>query len=297
LPSLNRTMKTARALSRIFSINVFLYTLFFCFSLLFTHPSVTTATPEATAAVKQERISLNKQFVLNVHVAWQGQAEDFIVVPPEPSLPEGLELVASSFTSSVQDERHGVSYAYVLGAQKKGHFTLDPIKVPYWAKGSEQENFVLTNQVSFDVVSFAFFRSGRMWLPTAGCIGIIGIIILAVFIRDRRRGTKKSASEGTAPCDMQCVMEKLQQCKQAKLQGDPVLFFQNACSAAEMLYKEDPASIGSFKDLLERVRFGGHRPPAEEIERFLRQLEKRAETLFPSKKNREDEYKKYCETP
>ncbi len=47
-----------------------------------------------------------------------------------------------------------------------------------------------------------------------------------------------------------------------------------------MVAPQDTALTDSLAAMLEKVQFGGFRPPAEEIERLLRQLEKSAGGLI-----------------
>ncbi len=86
----------------------------------------------------------------------------------------------------------------------------------------------------------------------------------------------------------------LQICRQSRLQGDHAGFCTAALDLARMVAPQDSALTGTLAAMLEKVQFGGVRPPAEEIERLLRQLEKSSGVLLSGNKKNEPDYQKYC---
>ena len=88
--------------------------------------------------------------------------------------------------------------------------------------------------------------------------------------------------------------DSLQHCRQCKLRGDYAGFYQTALDCARMVAPQDTALTGSLAAMFEKVQFGGFRPPAEEIERVLRQLEKSSGWLINGDKNNGLDYQKYC---
>ena len=57
---------------------------------------------------------------------------------------------------------------------------------------------------------------------------------------------------------------------------------------------DDKTFIDSAGDMLEKIQFGGYRPPAEEVDRIFRQLEKRIGEITSQNKQKDLEYLKYC---
>jgi len=124
--------------------------------LFFSTAISVCAAPHVSIVLENTTIRINKPFDLSINVSWDGDADEYIIAPPELELPEGVEKISSSFISSARLNTHLIKYRYILKAQKKGAVTLTPVQIKYWGTGSKQESVVSTEEVSFNVVLFTF---------------------------------------------------------------------------------------------------------------------------------------------
>jgi hypothetical protein len=287
-------MQTVKGLLKIYSNKRHFFLVFFCLCFYFTHTSLALASLGVATTVKPSRISVNNKFDLLINISWQGDAEDYIVVPPEPELPEAITKVSASFSSTVSENKYLIKYHYILKAEKKGEFTLKPQKIKYWARGSDQENVLLTDGVSLEVVRFAFLDPGFMWYIIITVAVLFGIVIALAITTNQRVSKKKKHANAKEVQGNEYILQKLNQCKQSKLKGDYRGFYQSAFDVVQQVAGDDKAFMDSLTGTLEKVQFGGYRPAAEEIERVLRHIEKKSAETFSDKKNRAFEYQKYC---
>lgn len=281
-------MMTRRVLSRRCLISSLLHLLLFSAAPAHAAPQVEATLPAAT-------VSTGAPFTLSITVSWQGDPDQYIIVPPEPELPEGVERISSSFASSASADMQRMHYTFFLRALNKGAYTIQPAQVKYWARGEEKESTAASGEITFKAVRFALVENhtARMFiiclvLLTAAVAGM-GFVVVR---RKKARMQKQAAERGTG-ADKQAA-ELLQICRQSKLRGDYAEFFKTALDLARMVAPQDSALTGSLAAMFEKVQFGGVRPPAEEIERLLRQLEKSSGGVLSGNKKKEPDYQKYC---
>jgi len=280
-------MTTRRVLSKICSISSLL--------LLFILTAQGHAAPRVEATLAASTVSTGTPFTLSITVSWQGDADQYVIVPPDPGLPDGIEKLSSSFVSSASADMQTMHYSYILSALKNGDYTIPPAAVKYWARGEEKESTAASGEITFKAVRFALVENhtARMFiiclvLLTAAVAGM-GFVVVR---RKKARMQKQAAERGTG-ADKQAA-ELLQICRQSKLRGDYAEFFKTALDLARMVAPQDSALTGSLAAMFEKVQFGGVRPPAEEIERLLRQLEKSSGGVLSGNKKKEPDYQKYC---
>jgi hypothetical protein len=104
---------------------------------------------------------------------------------------------------------------------------------------------------------------------------------------------RKEAAGGETPAREQAAA-LLQDCRRCKIGGDYTGFFRAALDLARMIAPQDATLAESIAAMLEKVQFGGFQPPAEDMERLLRQLEKSPGGLLSGDKKTEPDYQKYC---
>lgn len=280
-------MTTRKVLSKICSISSLL--------LLFIPAAQGHAAPQVAATLAASTVSTGTPFTLSITVSWQGDADQYVIVPPEPGLPDGVEKLSSSFVSSASADMQTMHYSYLLRTLKNGDYTIKPAEVKYWARGEEKESTAVSGEITFKAVRFALAEN------TTTRIFIICVVMLAVavagmgFVVVRRKKAlrqKQATSAGTG-ADKHAA-ELLQICRQSKLRGDYAEFFKTALDLARMVAPQDSALTGNLAAMCEKVQFGGVRPPAEEIERLLRQLEKSSGEILSGNKKNEPDYRKYC---
>ncbi len=283
-------MKRDGALSKIFLVKhiTFLGSVALLCCTASVHASLT-----AEAVLNPNTVSLNKEFTYQVIVTWQGSADEYIIVPPAPEFPEGISSVSSSFFSSAGDNAYLLTYSFILKAAQKGSYTIDPLKISYWEKGSDQESSLRTNEALLEVVLLAAGGINIFWYIIGGAAALLTAILVIALITNRRADKKKGAGTGSAQ-DADSILESFSQCKECKLQGDFRGFYEHALNLFEQLSPEDIPALEPLQAALEKVQFGGQVPPTHEIDRLFRQLEKAVEQETSDKQNRDAEIAKYC---
>jgi hypothetical protein len=278
-------MKTRRALLRICSINLLLPLL--CLA------APAHAEPQVEATLAAETVSTGAPFTLSLSISWQGEADQYIIAPPQPELPEAVEQISSSFSSSASEDVQRMHYSFVLRAVKDGEYAIKPVAVKYWAKGETQESTIFSQEISFKAVAFAALKKNQGFL----IIGAVACMLAGVgagFYLIRRKKLRKKTAANAEASPVQIISQLLQTCRTSKIQGDYAGFYEAAIELGRLLPEQDSALSEKLASMLEKIRFGGLRPPAEEIERLLRQLEKSAEKILSAGAEKNPDYKKYC---
>jgi len=280
-------MKTKRVLSKICSISSLLL-------LLFIPTAQTHAAPQVEATLAASTVSTGTPFSLSITVTWPGDADQYVIMPPEPGLPDGIEKLSSSFVSSASADMHTMHYTFLLRALKNGDYTIQPATVKYWARGEEKESTAASGEITFKAVRFALVENNKNLIAIICLVALASACAGMVFVVLRRKKARRQkAPRGEASARGQAA-DSLQHCRQCKLQGDYAGFCQAALDCARMVAPQDTALAESLAAMLEKVQFGGCRPPAEELERILRQLEKSPGLLISGDKKNEPDYQKYC---
>jgi hypothetical protein len=267
-----------RALSRIFLISAFFFA---CLQLvlLTTDLPCCHASPNIDVRCDRTRVAPGRAFELRITISWPGAADDYIVEPPALVLPEGVAQVSSSFTSATSDQHQVLTYCYLLKAERRGTFTLTHMPIKYWARGAGQEALAATQELAVEAVRFPWLTQRLIWVLVIGAVLILsGVLSLAVATNRRVRRAASQADSRTKP-DREDLSMRLTACRQCKLEGNYAGFYQAAQEIAAQLPGAEPALTQGLSATLERVRFGGYRPPAEELEALLRQLERRVGAL------------------
>ena len=279
---------TKKVLSKICSISSLLSVLLFL-------AGPAHAAPQVDAALAAPTVATGTPFTLSITVSWQGAADQYIIVPPEPELPEGVEKVSSSFASSASADLQHMHYTFLLSAQKNGPYTIKPVAVKYWEKGQDKESTTESAETTFKAVQFTLVGNNAQPVIIICLVVMAGAFAGMVFIVLRRKKARrqKAAAGGAASAGV-LAADSLQQCRQCKLRGDYAGFCQAALACARLVAPQDTALAESLTALFEKVQFGSFRPPAEEIERLLRQLEKSSGGLMAEDKKNELDYQKYC---
>jgi len=231
------------------------------------------------ARLDRSRVAPGRPLELQITISWPGAADDYIIEPPAPVLPEGVVPVSSAFTSTMSDQNHILSYSYTLKAERRGAFAITPVPIKYWAKDAGEETLASTAELTFEAVTFPWMTVRLIWaLVIAAALIISGVLVTAAVTNKRLRPATSRSKARTMP-EKDYFSTRLAACRQCKLNGDLAGFYQAAHEIARRLPEAEPALLENLSATLERVRFGGYRPTAEELEARLRQLERRAGAL------------------
>ena len=259
--------------------------IFFFTTLCFSAPGV-------SLKIDKDRVAAEKPFSVLLEIFWEGAADDYIIVPPSPSFPEKIDQISSSFSSSAAENSYHFIYSYVLKAAEEGEYKILPIEIKYWEKGNDQESTLLTGEVSFEVKKFKFI-SPSFTFVLLSILGITFIIVLYVFIRDKRRPkNNKDGSQNLS--DKEDIIRAFDICKKCKTDGDHAGFYHAAIDVLTKTSTGEDMIINDLKGVCEKIEFGSYRPSSEEIEPVFRRITKAMEKTFSDKTDYELEYKKYC---
>ena len=123
-------------------------------------------------------------FELRITVSWVGDSESHMIVPPEPVFPESFSLRSSSFEAAVSDSHHRLTYSFTLVPQHTGNFTVYPVEVRFWPRGSKAEASLLTDQCVVTIENSTGTSRKKFISAIAACVFLI--IIAGVYLAKKR---------------------------------------------------------------------------------------------------------------
>ncbi len=230
--------------------------------------------PTADIVLSKKVLAPGESFFVDVRLQWSGNFEEYLPHPPELFLPEGISEERMTASTSSRDGRNRITYRVDLKAEKPGTFALDPVELRYTPRFESVPVASRLTGPTVEVLPSAFDRlSAGTLAATVGGLAALGLV---AFWWIRRRG----AAEVPAPADGR--YEHLSRCydkaKGFRLQGDGASF---VTALGEIAVELSPGCSDTWSDLLERVRYGGQVPPAEELDRLQRGIERRLAQLKP----------------
>ena len=253
---------------------------------LSSSPCQLRAAPTVSLSSEKKNISLNKPFSLKLKISWEGDADQYLVAPPQITLPEDIEERGSSFSSISRGRHFFLHYQYDLCAKKEGDYILNPTEISYWEKGNNKEEKVRTEKMHFQVTSFSIAYLGRYRLIVVIIAIPLGLFITVIVLyKKKKRRSDDQKSDSTAI--RETMVSELEQCNAYKIKGDWESYLKKVISIRDKLPNQDKAGkiMGELDTLAERVTYGGLHPTAEEINLIQRQLEKAFKSAFPNDKD------------
>jgi hypothetical protein len=192
-------MTTRKVLSKICSISSLL--------LLFIPAAPGHAAPQVEATLAASTVSTGTPFTLSIAVSWQGDADQYVIVPPEPGLPDGIEMLSSSFAFSASADMQTMHYSYILRALKNGDYTIPPAAVKCWARGEEKESTAASGEITFKAVRFALTENhaARLFIICAGLLAVAVAGMGVVVVRRKKARMQKQAAERGTGADRQAA--------------------------------------------------------------------------------------------
>jgi peroxiredoxin len=250
----------------------------------------TVEPPTAEVSLLTQSPTAGTPFFLEVRLNWAGSFEEYLPQPPQVHLPEGIERRQVTASTSSRDGRNIVTYRMQLLAGEAGSYALDPVELRYLTRTEAQP---LTSRLLGPTVQVQ--RRTIAGLPplvfTLCCSGLVvagglGILLL----RKYRSGSKKTA----IPKDQdryQQLRKRFDEARARRMLGDPaacVLLLAEIDQELGDSGSEEPL-VANLEEVVERARYGGQAPPADELDLIQRRLERRLDALRPDpdKKQRE----------
>lgn len=254
-------------------------------------PTVTDP-PTAELALATATPTAGKPFHLDVKLRWAGNFDEYLPHPPEILLPEGVTRQDMTAESSSRDGRNQLTYRVTLVAAAPGKYALDPVELRYTPRF---ESTPVARRVAGPTVEVAeptvlgLTRRGL----TFGALGLLLLVAVAGLVVGfgamRRKARVRPAGEER----FARLSVRLEEARRKRLQGDGAGALLALAGLDRELGGDDDPELGAA---VERARYGGATPPAAELDRLQRRVERRLAELRPDPEKEERERVKLKDT-
>jgi len=264
------------------------YTCSLILIFLFFLPYQLLAVPTVSYSLNKTPILVDSLFSFELTISWEGDPDQYLIAPPQITLPEGIEEKGSSFSTISKGKYYILKYKYNLYAKKTGEYELKPIEISYWEKGNNREEKLRTKSLPFQVTSFSITQLMRYRSLGVLLVILLGLSIsLIVLYKKKKRATENQKSDITITSEE--ILGELEQCNAYKIKGDWGNYLKKAVSIQNKLCAQGERGkiIEELDTLAERLTYGGLCPTAEEINLIHRQLERAIKNAFPNDKDKD----------
>jgi hypothetical protein len=243
-----------------------------------------TEPPTAEVSLSTPSPVAGESFVLDVRLLWAGDFAEYVPMPPQVQLPEGVERLGVEASTSSVDGRSVVSYRITLRASEPGSYALDPIELRYTPRTDPAPLTTRLLGPTVTVVEAPVLGPGGFTLALAGAVLLLIAGAAALIVRRRRRPA--TASDDSAPL-YDRLRSRFDGARAKRVQGDAAGFIADVTAILAELDSDDRSA--ELDELIERVRYGGQTPPAEELDRLQRHVKRRLDSLRPDPEENERE--------
>jgi len=279
--AVQRSRWTFYEVVNLFEKNLFNTSLVLIGLLLF--PSQLRGAPTLSFSLDNKHITAQKTFSSTLAVSWKGDADQYLVEPPQLTLPEDIYEIGTGSRSITRGDQYLLEYRFDLRAEKEGDYVIKPVEISYWEKGNNTVEKVQTEALRFSVTTFNLTNYGKYW-P----LGVLVIIFLSLFITlivlSKKKKRQRSDHGVETPSMKETITRELRECHSYKISGDWENYLKKAISLRDKLPNEEKGGkvMETLDSLAERVHYGGLHPTTEEINRIQRQLENALKNAFPN---------------
>jgi peroxiredoxin len=235
--------------------------------------------PTAGIQVSNASPRPGQEFFLSIHLRWAGHMEEYIPQPPRVHLPEGVTQKGVTASSSSRDGAQIVLYRVTLQADEVGTFALDPVELRYqprFAPGVVTSRLVgPTITVEPRTVVGMYPRTLAMVIGGVAITAFASAALVGRWRARRDRGTTPESS------GFEDIRERFNEARSLRLQGDGAGHALAMMGLLAELREPSESETAELRSLEESLRFGGHVPPASELDRLEREVGRRLEALQP----------------
>lgn len=262
------------------------FSIAFIFSTSF--PNELPGAPTVSLYLDKGTIYTNRNFSFELALSWEGDADQYLVAPPQITLPAGIEEKDSSFRSVSRGDRYSLYYRYDLFAQQEGDYHIQPIEISYWEKGNNKEEKMKTEVLNLKVTSFSIINLDKYWLLFILAIFLLSLFMVLIVLYKRKKGGVNNQKMDSV-ITREMILEELGQCNAYKMEGDWENYFKKVISIRNKIpaLNEDEESIKALDALVEGITYGGFCPSSEEISLIQRKLERAFKNAFPDDKDKD----------
>ena len=241
--------------------------------------------PSAEVRLANARPRAGEPFTVDVELFWAGNFEEYLPHPPEILLPEGVIQESMTAEASGGQGRKRLTYRATLRAEKPGKYALDPVEVRYTPRFEATPVAARVEGPTVEVVAPTILGlAPRTFAASAGGLTALGLV---GFVAARKlRGRRKSGGSPGAEA-FEALSADFEAARKKRLAGDGAGCLLALAELDRALRREDGQSEAddavpeSLAQAVERARYGGEMPPAEELDRLQRSIERRLEALRP----------------
>jgi hypothetical protein len=240
--------------------------------------------PTLSLSLEHNHITAKKTFSATLTVSWEGDADQYLVEPPQLTLPEDIEEIGTASRSITRGDQYRLEYRFDLRTEKEGDYEIKPVELSFWAKGNTAVETVKTEALRFSVTSFTLTHYVRYW-PLGVLLAIIFLsLFIALIVLITKNKRQRSDHRVETPSIKETIIGELQECHSYKISGDWENYLKKAIAIRNKLPTEDTGgkALEMLDHLAERVHYGGLHPTTEEINHIQRQLEHAIKSAFPS---------------
>jgi len=216
---------------------------------------------------------IERPFPLRVIVTWEGNADDYRFLPLR--LPEREDVTAtdSAMSSSTSGQTSRVEYVVHLTAARKGEIAFASVTVPYRVAGSDEEQSLQSDSITFNVRGNPLPMQILMGAVSAGsAIGLVMLLRSIAASRRERRKEQERIDDGERERNS---LEKLEELKSLRIAGDLGEYLMGLagiaaeCGAAVC----ESVQFKALKEVAEKTKFSGYFPNVEELESSYKMVE------------------------
>ncbi|MEM7353658.1 MAG: TlpA disulfide reductase family protein [Acidobacteriota bacterium] len=247
-------------------------------------PSVSDP-PTADVFLRTEKPKVGKPFQLDVVLHWAGNFQEYLPHPPEILLPEGVVQESVTAETSSRDGRNQLTYRATLRADEPGKYALDPVEVRYTPRFESTPVAGRVLGPTVEVVAPTILGLA----PVAFAGSVAGLAFLGV--AGWAVGRKLRAARQETPSPAVELYDELhaafEEARKKRLAGDGAGHLLGLAEVDRRLHElageapPDDAAQAELDQAVERARYGGEVPPAEELEALQRGIERRLQALRP----------------
>jgi peroxiredoxin len=242
--------------------------------------------PTAEVEVSTTTPQLGEEFEVVIRMHWAGSFSDYVPKAPTIHLPEAIERVHVSASTSSGEGRNLVTYRISLRAHETGSFALDPVEIPYTTRFDAE---TLTSRIAdgptVEVRPRTIAGLGPALL--AAIVAAVLVAAVAVVMIIRRSRVRARAGLETDQPDWACLQARFDEARACRLQGDAAGSVLILAELERELGGGGEAAPVNLEELVEGARYGGRVPPADELDRLQRRVERRLAVLRPDPEQNE----------
>ncbi len=247
-------------------------------------PSVSDP-PTAEVRLGNATPTAGESFTLDIELHWAGNFEEYLPHPPEILLPEGVVQESVTAESSSLQGHNQLTYRATLRAEEPGKYALDPIEVRYTPRFESTPVAGRVEGPTVEVVAPTIlglapgtFAGGAAGLVLLGLAGAFGVR----WLRHRKPERASAGSEA-----FEELRTDFEEARKKRLAGDgagcllALAELDRRLREASGEPEPETAAEESLAQAVERARYGGEVPPAAELDKLQRIVERRLESLRP----------------